>query len=112
MNADECKRIVDECKNKADECLAAAHYVSDRDFRRTWRQLAEMWQLWAEHLEFHSAHGGKAVLREDRAGLSSAGAGKASINRAVEQFAERLRSRLALNAPDQCNGVTDQYQQS
>lgn len=68
----------DVCRKRADECLAAAHYASDHDIKRTWRQLSEMWLLWAEQVA--NEHRSLAAVKAEIDRISS-NAIKAEIDR-------------------------------
>ncbi len=94
----------DDCRKRADECLAAAHYASDPDIKRTWVQLSDLWLVWAEQF-------GKIRLNNERPeaaakaenGVRSAVAVERSLGRArpgtgkAVRMADRLRVRLALS---------------
>ena len=93
----------DDCRNKADECLAAAQYASDRDAQRTWRQLADMWLLWSEHLRMYATNNvGSASINELRDGArlaATAEPGKAEVAESgkAATIADQLRFRLSLS---------------
>lgn len=90
----------DDCRKRADECLAAAHYASDPDVKRTWVQLSDLWLLWAEQF-------GKVRLNNERSEVAgkaensahSVVAAERAIGRArnAVKMADRLRVRLALS---------------
>ena len=90
----------DECRARADQCLAAAQYAPDRDVKRTWQQLADMWLLWSEQLEKLRIYSGATASAES--GVESRLA--ATISKPVisgggeaAKVADLLRSRLALD---------------
>jgi hypothetical protein len=92
----------DDCRKKADECLAAAQYASDRDAQRTWRQLADMWLLWSEHLRMYATNKvGSASINELQGGARLAATAEPSKAEGAESgkaatIADQLRSRLSL----------------
>lgn len=92
----------DDCRNRADEWLAAAQYASDRDAQRTWRQLADIWLLWSEHLRVHAATNlGSASINELRDGARPAVAAEPNKAEGTESgkaatIADQRRSRLSL----------------
>ncbi len=92
----------DECGKRADECLAAAQYASDRDVQRTWRQLADMWLLWAEQLEKFGVNNERSVAAAANAenGARTVAAAEPIepvISGKAAEIADRLRSMLTLN---------------
>jgi len=98
---------VEECLKKADECSAAAHYASDHDIKRTWRQLSDMWMLWAEHVRSTAA--AKSEIEQTspatlngKAGLDPLVASPPisealpAMDGEIRELADKLRLRLTL----------------
>jgi len=95
-----------ECLKKADECSAAAHYAADHDIKRTWRQLSDMWLLWADHVRQAAAKSAieqiSSATLDGKMGLSSLVADSPinesapSTDGEVRVLADKLRLRLTL----------------
>jgi len=79
--------------------LAAAQYAPDRDVKRTWQQLADMWLLWSEQLEKLRIYSGATAGAESGARLAAKPISKPVISDGGEavKVADLLRSRLALD---------------
>ena len=57
----------DECRDRADQCRAAAHYTIDRDTKRIWLHLADLWQMWSEQVDKFRVSEGTATGTESEA---------------------------------------------
>ncbi|MDR3419765.1 MAG: hypothetical protein P4L80_00725 [Xanthobacteraceae bacterium] len=94
----------DDCRKRADECLAAAHFASDLDIKRTWIQLSDLWQLWAKEFdEVRLNNEGSEVTGKVENSARSVVAAERTIgcthasNGKAMKMADRLRVRLALS---------------
>ena len=81
--------------------MAAAQYAPDRDVKRTWQQLADMWLLWSEQLEklriYSGATAGAESGIESRVAAKPIGKPVISGGGEAAKVADLLRSRLALD---------------
>ena len=95
----------EDCRTRAQHCLAAAQHSSDRDARRAWRRLSDMWflgsgkvvELSPQNDERSEAPGNAANAKRPVPAAEPVGERPIFRNEKAAETADRLRLRLALS---------------